>query len=227
MKKNDLKNKELQEIIERIRAEVNIVDVIGEFLTLTPSGDNYKAYCPFHKDNAPSLIVSPSRRLYKCLICGEGGDVFRFLKKMTDMDLHETIGWLCRKFHIESPRLEQFTGKMVFSYPHVSKEFADNTSSGELQLVDWFVDNLEFRVLTGGADALARIEAIVDEKVKAVNASEPDPQRHLILLFVPVTLNGRGCIYISRDCSSRQDIRIPIMSGMFVDDNDLKKEVEL
>lgn len=228
MNKNDLKkNKELQEIIERIRAEVNIADVIGEFLTLTPAGDNFKAYCPFHKDNVQTMVVIPAKGLYKCFICGKGGDVFGFLKAMTGMDLHESVGWLCRKFQIDHPWSEQITEKVFFSYPHVSKEFSVNASAGELQLIEWLSDNLEYRSLTGGADAFARIGVAVEEKVKAFNAAEPDPSRHLILLLVPVSLKGHGCMCISRDCSSIEDIRIPIFSSLFVGNDFSNKEVEL
>lgn len=97
--------KELKEIIDGIRAKVNIVDVIGEFLTVTPVGKNYKAYCPFHQDGCPSLFISSSKQVYNCFICSERGNVFDFLKRKTNMDIYESIRWLCGKYSIEVPEI--------------------------------------------------------------------------------------------------------------------------
>ncbi|MDO4952118.1 MAG: CHC2 zinc finger domain-containing protein [Bacteroidales bacterium] len=67
------------ELLERIRNANDIVDVIGEFVTLRKKGVNYVGVCPFHQDTRPSMFVSPARQIFKCFVCGTGGDVVGFL----------------------------------------------------------------------------------------------------------------------------------------------------
>ena len=59
--------------IDKIMDATNIVDVVGEFVTLRKAGVNYKGLCPFHDDKTPSFMVSPSKQICKCFACGEGG----------------------------------------------------------------------------------------------------------------------------------------------------------
>ena len=59
----------LQDTIERVKKAANIVDVIGEFVTLRKAGINYKGVCPFHNDHTPSMVVSPARQTFKCFVC--------------------------------------------------------------------------------------------------------------------------------------------------------------
>ena len=67
--------------IDKIMDATNIVDVVGEFVTLRKSGVNYKGLCPFHDDKTPSFMVSPSKQICKCFSCGEGGTAINFLMK--------------------------------------------------------------------------------------------------------------------------------------------------
>ena len=69
-----------QEKIDQIRQSVDIVDVIGQYIPIEKSGRNYKAVCPFHDDKHPSLSISPEKQIYKCFVCGAGGNVFTFLQ---------------------------------------------------------------------------------------------------------------------------------------------------
>ena len=59
-------------VLEEIKARVNIVDLIGRYVVLKPAGKNYKARCPFHPDDTPSLMVSPEKGLWHCFGCGAG-----------------------------------------------------------------------------------------------------------------------------------------------------------
>lgn len=67
------------EIVERIRSEANIVDIVSDYLRLRKTGKNWLGLCPFHDDKKPSFTVEPVRGIYKCFACGKGGNVFTFL----------------------------------------------------------------------------------------------------------------------------------------------------
>ena len=76
--------------IDKIMDATNIVDVVGEFVTLRKAGVNYKGLCPFHDDKTPSFMVSPSKQICKCFACGEGGITYP-----------EALRWLAKKYNIE------------------------------------------------------------------------------------------------------------------------------
>ena len=76
------------QIIERIRESVDIVDVIGGHVGLKRSGKQFKGVCPFHDEKSPSFYVDPVRRSFKCFGCGAWGDVFDFVQKV------EGVGFL-------------------------------------------------------------------------------------------------------------------------------------
>src|SRR5579864_1792701 len=89
--------------IEAIKDRLNIVDVISSYLPVKKSGTNYKAVCPFHKEQTASLMVSPSKQIWHCFGCGEGGDVFGFVMKYENLDFKEAIKLLADKAGVKLP----------------------------------------------------------------------------------------------------------------------------
>ena len=87
--------------IDKIMDDTNIVDVVGEFVTLRKAGVNYKGLCPFHDDTTPSFMVSPSKQICKCFACGEGGTAINFLMKHEQITYPEALRWLAKKYNIE------------------------------------------------------------------------------------------------------------------------------
>ena len=87
--------------IDKIMDATNIVDVVGEFVTLRKAGVNYKGLCPFHDDKTPSFMVSPSKQICKCFACGEGGTAINFLMKHEQLTYPEALRWLAKKYNIE------------------------------------------------------------------------------------------------------------------------------
>lgn len=99
-------NQKLQQTVDKVKDAANIVDVIGEFLTLKKAGVSYKAICPFHNDKNPSFYVSPVKQVCHCFVCGKGGDVFWFLMEHEQMSFIEALQYLCKKYNIEFPKQE-------------------------------------------------------------------------------------------------------------------------
>ncbi len=90
-----------RQTIDRIMNVANIVDVVGEFVTLKKSGVNYKGLCPFHNEKTPSFIVSPAKGYCHCFSCGKGGNTIGFLMEHEQMTYPEALRWLAKKYNIE------------------------------------------------------------------------------------------------------------------------------
>lgn len=90
-----------RQTIDRIMDAANIVDVVGEFVTLKKAGVNYKGLCPFHNEKTPSFIVSPAKGYCHCFSCGKGGNTVGFLMEHEQMAYPEALRWLAKKYHIE------------------------------------------------------------------------------------------------------------------------------
>ena len=89
-----------EEIINRIRDRADIVEVVSAHLSLGKAGQNFKGLCPFHSEKTPSFIVSPSRQMFHCFGCGEGGNVFTFLMKIEGSSFPTVVRNLGEKYGI-------------------------------------------------------------------------------------------------------------------------------
>ncbi len=90
-----------QQTIDRIMDATDIVDVIGDFVSLKKRGANYWGLCPFHNDRSPSFSVSRAKGIFKCFSCGKAGSALSFLIDLESMSYVEAIRWLARKYGIE------------------------------------------------------------------------------------------------------------------------------
>ena len=86
--------------IEKIMDAANIVDVVGDFVTLKRAGANYKGLCPFHDDRTPSFMVSPAKNYCKCFACGKGGNPVTFLMEKEQLSYPDALRWLAKKYGI-------------------------------------------------------------------------------------------------------------------------------
>jgi len=80
-----------EEVINDIRKNADIVDVIGHYIPLTKKGKGYTALCPFHDDHDPSLSISEDKQIYKCFVCGNGGNVFTFVSNFKKIPFSEAV----------------------------------------------------------------------------------------------------------------------------------------
>ncbi len=77
--------------IDNIRAKADIVDIIGRYLQVQRKGKSYVALCPFHDDHSPSMSISPDRQIFKCFVCGAGGNVFGFVQRYENISFPEAV----------------------------------------------------------------------------------------------------------------------------------------
>jgi len=89
-----------EDIIERIKQENDIVDIISETVKLKRSGRNYMGLCPFHNEKSPSFSVSQDKQIYKCFSCGEAGNVITYVMKKKNLDFMEALKVLAEKVNI-------------------------------------------------------------------------------------------------------------------------------
>lgn len=79
------------EVINDIRNSADIGTVIGHYIPLNKKGKNYTAVCPFHDDHDPSLSISEDKQIYKCFVCGNGGNVFTFVQNYKKISFPESV----------------------------------------------------------------------------------------------------------------------------------------
>jgi DNA primase len=91
------------ELIQQIRDANDIVGVVQQWVPLKKAGGNYKGLCPFHNEKSPSFNVHPAKQIYHCFGCGEGGDVFSFVQKMSKIGFGETVKMLAERAGVELP----------------------------------------------------------------------------------------------------------------------------
>ena len=96
-----------RETVDRILDAADIVDVIGDFVTLRRRGANYIACCPFHNEKTPSFSVSPSKGIFKCFGCGKAGSAVTFIMEHEQMTYPEALKYLARKYGIEVHEQEE------------------------------------------------------------------------------------------------------------------------
>lgn len=93
-------------LIEEIKANVDIVEVISQYVSLKRKGSNYFGLCPFHNEKSPSFSVSENKQIFHCFGCGAGGDVIGFLKKVENIDFKDAIEILAERANITLPTIE-------------------------------------------------------------------------------------------------------------------------
>ena len=99
---------EQQDAVQRVKDAAQIVDIIGECVSLKRAGSNMKGLCPFHGEKTPSFTVNPVRQSFHCFGCGEGGDVLSFMMKYYNLTFPETIKQLAQRYQITLQE-QQFT----------------------------------------------------------------------------------------------------------------------
>lgn len=94
-------------LVEDIRARADILEIVGEYVQLRRSGKSYRGPCPLHGGDGPNFAVDPQRQIFKCFVCGEGGDVFGFMMKHLGFEFPEAVRHVGARVGIEVPDREE------------------------------------------------------------------------------------------------------------------------
>jgi len=123
---------------EKVKQQADIVRVVGEYVRLKKSGQNFTGLCPFHAEKSPSFAVHPTKQIYHCFGCGVGGDVFKFVMEMEKCVFPEAIRIVAEKCGISIPRPKERS-------PEERKENQQRTVLVEMQreAQTFFVKQLE------------------------------------------------------------------------------------
>lgn len=89
---------------EKILEAIDIVEVVGERVSLVRKGKDFVGLCPFHADHTPSLSVSPHKRIFKCWSCGAGGDVIAFVQRFERLEFPDALAQLARRAGLDFQR---------------------------------------------------------------------------------------------------------------------------
>ncbi|WP_345226006.1 DNA primase [Hymenobacter koreensis] len=116
-----------KETIDQVLHYADIVEVVGDFVTLKKKGQNMWACCPFHHENSPSFSVAPAKGIYKCFGCGKAGDVVRFIMDVEGASYPEAIKWLAKKYGVEIKEEERTP----------EQQLAQNERDSQFIISDW------------------------------------------------------------------------------------------
>ncbi len=147
---------------ELVRSSTNIVDLVSETIALKPlhGGRDYVGLCPFHDDKNPSFHVYPDRQSYRCWVCEEGGDCFRWVMEIERVPFPEALESLARRAHLEIPKQSRTGGQ-------------ENNAAGKsdsLVVVEWAV-NLMHQALRTAPTAENARKYVLKRKLSADTVS--------------------------------------------------------
>ena len=92
-----------QGFLDDLKAQSDIVSVIGEVVSLRKTGATFKGLCPFHEEKTPSFNVNGEKGFFKCFGCGAGGDVFTFVELHEKLGFPEVVRHLAARAGVQSP----------------------------------------------------------------------------------------------------------------------------
>jgi len=136
--------------IDEIKARVDIVDLIGEYIRLKQIGTNWRGLCPFHNEKTPSFMVSRDKQIWHCFGCSEGGDIFSFLQKIEGLEFAEALKTLAQRAGV----------KLVASDPQLVSEKNRLIDICRLAAAFWHKILLESPSAQGARDYLKKRQLI-------------------------------------------------------------------
>lgn len=101
----------MADVVEDIKARLDIVEVVGAYVQLKKAGRNYKGLCPFHSEKTPSFVVSPEKQICHCFGCNKGGDMFNFIEEVEGAEFTEALQILADRAGVKIDNVSKFAKK--------------------------------------------------------------------------------------------------------------------
>jgi DNA primase len=167
-----------ERLVQELRARLDIIDVISDYIELKRSGRNYKGLCPFHSEKTPSFMVSSEKQLFHCFGCGTGGDSVNFVMKYENLSFAESLRLLAKKAGIDLREFrsggdqEDTREKLIAVLVEASKVFAANLKK------------------TDAAYSYLRERGITDETVRVFSLGYAGKEWH----FLSRSLRSKGFV---------------------------------
>ncbi|MFC1567054.1 DNA primase, partial [bacterium] len=120
-----------KDTISKIVEQTDIVDIVGEYVSLKKAGTNYKGICPFHQEKTPSFVVSSEKQIFHCFGCHEGGDVITFLMKIENTSFQDSVKTLADRVGI---RLEPSTKQNIQKQDIKEKVYSINKRAADFYI---------------------------------------------------------------------------------------------
>jgi DNA primase len=142
-----------------IKQKLDVVELVGEYVQLKPSGINHKGLCPFHQEKSPSFMVNRERQSWHCFGCSKGGDIFSFVQDIEGMDFVESLKLLANKAGVQltntfedkaassqKNRIKEINAKAAAFYNHVltkmdvsklAREYLKNRGLKDDTIAEW------------------------------------------------------------------------------------------
>ncbi|MGL4904943.1 MAG: DNA primase, partial [Cetobacterium sp.] len=129
------------EDVDLLLQQLHIEEVVGEVVELKKTGANYKGLCPFHQDNNPSFVVSPSKNICKCFVCGAGGNPIKFYSEYKKISFVEAVEELAKKYNISIKKVgnskindnKEYYDIMEEAHNYYKEEIFKNTAREALE----------------------------------------------------------------------------------------------
>jgi DNA primase len=116
-----------QSVVEEIKQKVDIVELVGSYVSLKHAGKYFKANCPFHQEKTPSFVVSPDIQRWHCFgACHEGGDIFNFIMKWEGVSFGEALRILAERAGVPLTDQAKSSGYFDAEVDKRSKVFSIN-----------------------------------------------------------------------------------------------------
>ena len=129
-----------EEIIDEIAARADLVEIVlGYVPNLKQAGSRWKGCCPFHQEKTPSFIVNPDSNTYHCFGCGVGGNVFRFVMAIENLDFPSAVQLLARKYNVMIPEPKPYHGKSDSSGSHPDYNLRERLYQLHEKLAAWYM----------------------------------------------------------------------------------------
>jgi len=160
--------------LDKLLEKLDIVELVGEVVDLKKAGANYKGLCPFHKDTNPSFMVSPTKQISKCFVCGAGGTPLKFYMNFHKLSFEEAVKELSARYNVP---LTYYSSKKKNNqhdrYYEIMKEASDFYS--ERIFSNRGREAVEYMLSRG-----LKVEFIKDNKIGYAESSWESLYKHLL-----------------------------------------------